>query len=54
MLKVVSIQTVKSKLKGYVKAENHTNFTPQTNLSVSFGPDRGLGIDITKNIKFEF
>lgn len=68
MLKVVSIQTVKSKLKRYVTVENHTNtnvsqynnttnvndVAQQVNLSATTGPDRGQGYDITKNMKFAF
>ena len=57
MLKVVSIQTVKSKLKGLVKEETPidiTNYGSRGDIKVTIGPDRGRGVDITKNLNFQF
>lgn len=48
------MQTVKSKLNKYVKVENLTDLLGSDNITVTFGPDRGEGYNITKNVKFEF
>lgn len=55
MLKVLSIQTVKSKLNKYQKGVNLTEWqTPYENIKVTFGPDTGRGNNITPNVNFKF
>jgi hypothetical protein len=57
MLKVLSMQTVKSKLNASVRGESpaESNITMYGNagdVKVVFGRDRGVGYDLTSNAKF--